>query len=944
MVDDGYSIPVNAAIAINGNSFGTMSSFAVAWESGYAGPVLDASANWWGDNTLAGIQPKIDQSGGPVDFTPWLDTGTPLVAGTCNGFSGDFSVLHVSAASPQAGMTGRIQEGINDVVGGKVIIEAGHYAENVLANKANLELAGVGQGLVTIVPALSSPNPCPGGGSLCGGESDIILVQASSVTIHDVTLNGDNTNLTSSVNIGGSNIDARNGIIEDYNQSNDAGVFNNTVVYNTTVENIYLRGIYASSGGTGFFFHDNTVQNVQADPSSVAMFNFGGSGVMSNNIVSNAGDAIAANWSTSTSFLNNTVTASGSAVHTDNSSGPDVLAGNNASAMQAGAYGVWVFSPYGSVVISNNVVSGCAAGLVSAGQGAVVTPLFINNQVAAGAGAGSVGVYETTSLFGFGFSDVSSAFQGNTVQGTTYGFYLEDTSANNLSAAITANNIVTNNQYGVYATGAPEFVKIENTDLRSNTGAGIYATGGATVDAGNCGADVTGLGDSAGGNNLTGYLTGAAQAVVNNNSGGSPAVYAYSDSFGATALQPEITSALTGTVLASQGGGLLALSPTAVTVQCAGNLPVTANTLAAFQTQGGVVSATAVSVSAVDGTLNPGPYDGNIIRTYTLTDACSHTKSVQQTITVYDTTPPVITQCAPNVTNNADATAHALLPDLTGAVIATDNCVGPITVSQSPLPNTSVGLGVTVVTLTATDASGNPSLSCTATVTVKDVTPPTITCPPDVTVTVLQDKDPYATGTAIATDAGASQESEPITITYTDNPNGLTNCDATGQILRTWIAVDPSGNTNTCTQTITVIDNTAPLFTFVPANITMTNDPGQCSAVVSYVTPTATDVGYFQRFETTNWMSSTNGQSLDWTDGNSHMARVPSGTDGINASSGSAYAVIDSTVPEAGPDYTSSGAVTFLDGITMSVSLDHFRLPRRPLGVIHVKLSTTPQW
>ena len=61
---------------------------------------------------------------------------------------------------------------------------------------------------------------------------------------------------------------------------------------------------------------------------------------------------------------------------------------------------------------------------------------------------------------------------------------------------------------------------------------------------------------------------------MNSNSGGSPAVYAYNDSFGATALQPEISSALSGDVFASQAGGLLALPPSTANVQCPGDVPV----------------------------------------------------------------------------------------------------------------------------------------------------------------------------------------------------------------------------------------------------------------------------------------------------------------------------------------------------------------------------------
>jgi len=69
-------------------------------------------------------------------------------------------------------------------------------------------------------------------------------------------------------------VDARNGIITNH----AVGVYNDLQIYNCTVKNIYLRGIYASSGGT-FTIHDNTVDNVAGDVQSIAIMNFGGGGL-----------------------------------------------------------------------------------------------------------------------------------------------------------------------------------------------------------------------------------------------------------------------------------------------------------------------------------------------------------------------------------------------------------------------------------------------------------------------------------------------------------------------------------------------------------------------------------------------------------------------------------------------------------------------------------------
>jgi hypothetical protein len=50
------------------------------------------------------------------------------------------------------------------------------------------------------------------------------------------------------------------------------------------------------------------------------------------------------------------------------------------------------------------------------------------------------------------------------------------------------------------------------------------------------------------------------------------------------------------------------------------------------------------------------------------------------------------------------------------------------------------------------------------------------------------------------------------------------------------------GNDGSCMTTINVnvVDNTAPSIT-CPANVSMSNDPGQCGAVVNYAAPTASD-------------------------------------------------------------------------------------------------------
>ena len=92
----------------------------------------------------------------------------------------------------------------------------------------------------------------------------MFLVQASNVTIDHLKVDGDNPALNAGFSVGGANVDARNGIITDHQRP--ATRATNLSVHDVTIKNIFLRGIYASSGGT-FNFTNNTVNNVQADPS-----------------------------------------------------------------------------------------------------------------------------------------------------------------------------------------------------------------------------------------------------------------------------------------------------------------------------------------------------------------------------------------------------------------------------------------------------------------------------------------------------------------------------------------------------------------------------------------------------------------------------------------------------------------------------------------------------
>jgi hypothetical protein len=98
-----------------------------------------------------------------------------------------------------------------------------------------------------------------------------------------------------------------------------------------------------------------------------------------------------------------------------------------------------------------------------------------------------------------------------------------------------------------------------------------------------------------------------------------------------------------------------------------------------------------------------------------------------------------------------------------------------------------------------------------------------------------------ATGTATATD---NCTLFPV-ISYSDSDNGGSGCPGDPLIItRTWTATDDCGNTDTCVQTITVVDTTDPTFLSVPDDLEANADAGGCTKTFTASEigmPTATD-------------------------------------------------------------------------------------------------------
>ena len=92
--------------------------------------------------------------------------------------------------------------------------------------------------------------------------------------------------------------------------------------------------------------------------------------------------------------------------------------------------------------------------------------------------------------------------------------------------------------------------------------------------------------------------------------------------------------------------------------------------------------------------------------TVTVADGAGNFSTCVAVVTVLDRTPPVL-NCLGDQEELAVANCRFTLPDYTGLVAVNDNCAGSLTVTQSPIPGSVIGLGATTITLIADDGNGN---------------------------------------------------------------------------------------------------------------------------------------------------------------------------------------------------------------------------------------------
>ena len=193
---------------------------------------------------------------------------------------------------------------------------------------------------------------------------------------------------------------------------------------------------------------------------------------------------------------------------------------------------------------------------------------------------------------------------------------------------------------------------------------------------------------------------------------------------------------------------------------------------------------------------------GTTIINWSVVDIIGNQSVVEQQIDIIDTTLPTITSPV-DVEVEATSMENNLVEF--GFAEASDQVEISTITNDAP---TVFPLGETIVTWTATDSSGN-SASATQTITVVDTTAPVIITPENVTSNATSKLNNIV-------------ELEQISVTDSISTVQITNNAPSyyefGETIVTWTATDSSGNSASVTQTITVVDTTAPVIT-TPQNI-----------------------------------------------------------------------------------------------------------------------------
>ncbi|MBK6264359.1 HYR domain-containing protein [Marivirga sp. S37H4] len=196
-----------------------------------------------------------------------------------------------------------------------------------------------------------------------------------------------------------------------------------------------------------------------------------------------------------------------------------------------------------------------------------------------------------------------------------------------------------------------------------------------------------------------------------------------------------------------------------------------------------------------------------------------------------DDEPPIISNCPSDIDLTLDSGCS--IPANWTEPEATDEC-GIVSFVSSHTSGDVFPLGTTEVVYTATDDAGNTS-TCTFNVTVKDETMPVFSgCPADISISTTSSCEATVDWTEPSASDNCSTE---LTATGSHSPGDVFPLGTTEVV---YTATDEAGNTSTCTFNVTVTDETMPVFSDCPADISISTT-SSCEATADWTEPSVSD-------------------------------------------------------------------------------------------------------
>jgi hypothetical protein len=221
---------------------------------------------------------------------------------------------------------------------------------------------------------------------------------------------------------------------------------------------------------------------------------------------------------------------------------------------------------------------------------------------------------------------------------------------------------------------------------------------------------------------------------------------------------------------------------------------------------------------------------GTTMVTAVVDDGNGNSISCQFNVTVNDTTAPTVN--TQNLTLQLDASGQASITAQDIDNGSNDAC-GIASISVSKTAFSCADVGVNSLELTVTDIHGNAATGA-ATVTIEDNISPTAIAQ---SLTLYLDANGQASISAGDVDNGSSDNCGVSSLSLSQNTFG---CNETGVNSIILTVTDLNGNQSTAASTVSILDTTAPVISCA-SDIIVSNDAGNCGAVVNYNTPTGND-------------------------------------------------------------------------------------------------------